>query len=76
MQKYNISKPTEYEKNGEKKTKWDTVGTLTEFEKDGKVSRVIEIPTIGLRAQAFEIPQAKAEGNGTQEDVKPEDIPF
>ena len=54
IKKYNISKPEQYEKDGETRTKWHTIGTLTEFEKDGKVSRVIEIPAIGLKAQVFE----------------------
>lgn len=53
--KYNISKPEKYTKNGEEKTFWNNVGTLTEFEKEGKISRVIEIPAIGLKAQAFPI---------------------
>jgi hypothetical protein len=53
--KYNISKPDKYLKDGEEKTFWQNVGTYTEFEKDGKVSRVVEIPAIGLKAQVFPI---------------------
>lgn len=53
--KYNLSKPEKYIKDGEEKTFWSNVGTLTEFDKDGKVSRVVEIPAIGLKAQAFVI---------------------
>lgn len=55
MKKYNISKPEKYLKDGEEKTYWANVGTMTEFEKEGKVSRIIEIPAIGLKANIFEI---------------------
>lgn len=51
--KYNIAKPEKYVKDGEEKTYWANVGTMTEFEKDGKVSRIIEIPAIGLKANIF-----------------------
>jgi len=54
MKKYNISKPETYEKNGQEKTIWHNVGTMTEFEKDGRISRIIEIPAIGLKANVFE----------------------
>ena len=54
VKKYNIAKPEKYEYNGEQKTRWHNVGTYIEFEKDGKISRVVEIPAIGLRAQVFE----------------------
>lgn len=55
MKKYNISKPEKYFKGEEEKTVWHNVGTLTEFEKkDGTVSRIIEIPAIGLKANVFE----------------------
>lgn len=53
--KYNISKPEKYTKDGVEKTYWANIGTMTEFEKDGKVSRMIEIPTISLKAQIFPI---------------------
>lgn len=53
--KYNISKAKKYtNKAGEEKTQWNTVGFLTEFHNDdGRVSRIIEIPAIGLEASAF-----------------------
>lgn len=56
MKKYNISKPEKYiGKDGQEKTFWANVGTMTEFEKqDGTVSRIIEIPAIGLKANVFE----------------------
>ena len=54
MKKYNISKPEKYLKDGEEKTYWANVGTMTEFEKEGKVSRIIEIPPTGLKAKIFE----------------------
>lgn len=54
VQKFNVSKPTKYEKDGEEKTRWDNVGTLTVFQKDdGSVSRLLEIPAIGLEARVF-----------------------
>jgi hypothetical protein len=58
----NISKPTKYVKNNEEKTRWDNVGTLTIFQKDdGSVSRLLEIPAIGLEARVFPIEEKKAE---------------
>lgn len=55
--RYNISKPRKYiDRYGNEKTAWNNVGTLTEFHKqDGSVSRLIEIPAIGLEAQVFPI---------------------
>ena len=56
VRKYNIAKPEKYAaKDGQEKTYWTTVGTITEFEKqDGSISRLVEIPAIGLKANAFE----------------------
>jgi len=53
--RYNISKPKKYTtRNGEEKTVWNNIGTLTEFYRDdGSISRMIEIPTINLEAQVF-----------------------
>ncbi len=54
VQRFNVAKPTKYEKGGEEKTRWDTVGTLTVFEKEGgEKSRLLEIPAIGLEARIF-----------------------
>lgn len=56
MTKYNISKPKKYLSNGVEKTFWQNVGTMTEFQKpDGSISRIIEIPAIGLEANIFPI---------------------
>lgn len=61
MLKYNISKPEKYTKDGVEKTFWANVGTMTEFQKpDGNVSRIIEIPAIGLKASVF-LQEAKEE---------------
>ena len=70
ISKFNISKPKKYtNKNGEEKTIWNNIGTMTEFTKeDGSISRVIEIPAIGLEARVFPF----AEKN----EVKTENIPF
>lgn len=66
--RFNIVKPTKYEKDGQEKTRWDTVGTLLVFEKGGR----IEIPAIGLEAQVFPVSKDAEKG----EELKPEDIPF
>lgn len=56
MEKFNISKPKKYLKDGQEKTYWQNVGTMTEFRKqDGSISRIIEIPAIGLEANIFPI---------------------
>jgi hypothetical protein len=56
MKKFNISKPEKYVKDGQEKTYWANVGTMTEFTKqDGSVSRIVEIPAIGLKANVFEM---------------------
>ena len=85
VKKFNISKPRTYTVNGEEKKAWDTVGTITEFHKeDGKVSRKVEIPAIGLDAQAFpfEARNNKAAAAApvapinTTEDIDVDSIPF
>jgi len=54
VKKYNLSKPEKYIKDGVEKTFWANVGTMTEFEKqDGSISRIVEIPAIGLKASVF-----------------------
>lgn len=55
IKKYNLSKAEKYNKGGEERTYWANVGTMTEFIKeDGSVSRIVEIPAIGLKASVFE----------------------
>jgi sortase (surface protein transpeptidase) len=56
IKRYNISKPKKYsDKEGNEKTQWNHVGSMTEFHKeDGSISRIIEIPAIGLEANIFE----------------------
>lgn len=55
VQKFNVSKPKKYtNRQGEEKTQWNNIGTLTEFHKDdGSVSRILEIPAISLEANLF-----------------------
>jgi len=54
IKKYNISKPKKYLSGGVEKTQWQNCGTITEFYKDnGEISRIIEIPAIGLEANIF-----------------------
>ena len=56
IKRYNISKPKKYVQNGSEKTQWQNIGQLVEFYKEnGSVSRIIEIPAIGLEAQVFPI---------------------
>lgn len=88
MKKFNISKPEQYtDKQGVEKTYWNNVGTYTEFEKkDGSVSRLVEIPAIGLKAQVFlivpkeqtqtKVKTPEQEVDELSEDINPEDIPF
>jgi hypothetical protein len=56
--KYNISKAgRKYQNNqGQEKTIWNNIGTMTEFHKDdGSIGRIIEIPAISLEASIFPI---------------------
>ena len=88
MKKYNISKPKKYTKDGVEKTFWQNIGTMTEFEKkDGTISRIIEIPAIGLEANVFvaepkvdkpkrNISKLEPHESTADEDVDTENIPF
>ena len=81
VKKFNISKPEKYAgKDGNEKTMWHQVGTMTVFQKDdGSVSRIVEIPAIGLKASVFEQkpreekPEPKVE---QQENISAGDVPF
>ena len=55
MKKYNIAKPIKYtDKQGAERTYWANVGSLVMFDKqDGTTSIIVEIPAIGLKANAF-----------------------
>lgn len=59
--RYNIAKPRQYQaKDGAEKTAWDNIGTYLEIAKeDGTISRLVEIPAIGLKAYVF--PQKSTE---------------
>lgn len=88
--KFNLSKAgRKYQGNdGQEKTAWENVGSLTEFHKDdGTVNKVVEIPAIGLVANVFSIkpkvaketkpePTVKLDDEFPDEDINPEDIPF
>lgn len=82
IKRYNIAKPEEYTSKGETKKRWDNVGTLIEFLNDDNSvkSRMIEIPTISLKASVFPIDSAGAKhapsASDKEEEIKPEDIPF
>lgn len=63
IKKYNISSPKKYFKDNVEKTLWQNVGTMTEFHKqDGSISRIIEIPAIGLNANIFPFEEKKEYG--------------
>lgn len=88
--RFNLAKAgRKYQDNqGQEKTNWDNVGTLTEFHKDdGTINKIIEIPAIGLTANVFAIKpkvgqEPKQETKATldteypEEEINPEDIPF
>jgi len=83
IEKFNISKPEKYTKGNEEKTYWANVGTMTVFTKDdGSVSRIMEIPAIGLKANIFPIvpketkPQETNGNENVNEEISPEEIPF
>ncbi len=80
---YNISKPTKYtDKDGNEKTRWNTVGIYKEFTKEGgQISRALEIPAIGLEAQIFPFEAkgssaASAPAAPQPDDIQVENIPF
>lgn len=83
--RFNISKPKKYtDRGGQEKTQWNNIGTITEFWKeDGKVSRIIEIPAIGLDANIFpfepKTPGYKpdsAHQDDQGDEIQTKDIPF
>ena len=60
VKKFNVSRPKKYFKDNVEKTMWQNVGVITEFHKqDGSVSRIIEIPAIGLEANIFPFEEKK-----------------
>lgn len=61
IKKFNVSKPKKYtDKAGKEKTQWNNIGMITEFHKeDGSISRIIEIPAIGLEANIFPVEENK-----------------
>lgn len=94
IKKYNVSKAGRkyQDRQGNEKTIWDNVGTFTEFHKeDGSISRILEIPAIGLVANIYPVidkenqVQAPVVRNPNRadavieyptEEINPEDIPF
>lgn len=74
--KYNISKPKKYnDREGNEKTQWNNIGMITEFHKDnGDISRIIEIPAIGLEANIFPFVDKQKENQAPEYDEQGEDI--
>lgn len=67
VERFNITIPgRKYEdSNGNEKTVWNNVGTLTEFHKeDGTISRLIEIPLLNLSANAYPIQKKENNNSG------------
>jgi len=73
--RFNISKPKKYnDRDGNEKTQWNNIGTITEFHKDdGKVSRIIEIPAINLEANIFPFTPKVKEDQENQDGGYPEE---
>ena len=83
MEKYNITRPHKYTKDGEEKTAWKNVGVVTLFEKDGKKSGICELNMFGEEFKVFPLERnadsaapAPAAPKYPEEDVNPEDMPF
>ena len=69
VKRYNIKKGRKYtdKQTGEEKTYWDQIGTITEFcKEDGSVSKIINIPAIGLDGSIFPIEPKQQQGTGYQ----------
>lgn len=77
VKKYNITVPKKYFKDNVEKTLWQNCGTMTEFVKqDGSISRIIEIPAIGLNANVFPFEEKdRAERPQTRPQPKKEMTP-
>lgn len=75
VKRFNISKPKKYtDSQGAEKTQWNQIGTITEFHKDdGSISRIIEIPAIGLEANIFPFKDPNQQGGGyrNQQSLEP-----
>ena len=68
MQRYNISVPREYEKDGEKKTAWSNVGKLVRFEATASKpeSFIIELGTFpNTKFMVFEEKAREEKGEET-----------
>ena len=89
IEKFNVSKPKKYMKGNEEKTQWNNIGMITGFHKDdGTVSRIIEIPAIGLEANIFpfekkeDVPREAFNSKTydtripADEVINPDEIPF
>lgn len=73
--RFNVSKPKKYnDRDGNEKTQWNNIGTITEFHKDdGSIGRIIEIPAISLEANIFPFTPKVKEGGENQDAGYPED---
>lgn len=81
MQRYNITTPKKYTKNGEEKTIWNTVGTLVKFEATGDKpeSYILELnmfPDTKFGVFEAKPKQDRDSVNNTASPEDPESIPF
>lgn len=76
--KYSILKKETYtDKKGEVQTIYHNIGTLTEFtHDDGGISRMIEIPAISLKANAYPIEKKSDKPKEQTNEVNVDGIPF
>lgn len=72
VHRFNITVPEKYTSGGQERTKWNNVGTMTVFEKDdGNISRIIEIPAIGLKANVFPWEKREDAAKAPQQEEAP-----
>lgn len=92
MKRFNIACPRKYTVNGEEKTYWGSVGTLTEFEAREDKPRGFALDLNMFPDTKFMVFEQKESGESTpassqtltakqaveypEEDVNPDDIPF
>jgi hypothetical protein len=76
MQRFNVNTKKTYSKNGEEKTVWNTVGTITQFDNGDFALELSMFPD----TKYYVFPQ-KEKGeqqpvSPVQEEIKVSDIPF
>ena len=80
MQRFNISVPKKYTKNGEEKTQWNRVGTLVKFDAtenkpEGYILELSMFPETKFGVFKDE-PKEKQESKVDTVDINPDDLPY